>query len=112
MTNPISKLIQSRITGFTIASLGATWLTWNDLRPLLSRNATIMAMLVVFAFVTGMILAGRKFSNQVSESFVQSFIHSQEGRACIRSLAIAGLAALFVYTLGVWQLARGLGMLK
>lgn len=110
--NPIYKL--SRFSTFRILapSLAAAALAWEDFRYLFPTDEALLAVFLVFILMLCMIYAGNRVSEKISASFLASITTSKEGIACIRSLAVTGAATLLVYTLGIWQVAHSLGLMK
>lgn len=112
INNPFHQLMQSPIYGRLFACLAVTSLAWKDFRPVLSKNGALLASIFACMLMLFLVNAANRFSDRVSAPFRESMTTSKEGRAYIRSLAISGLVALFVYTLGIWQLARSFGLTK
>ncbi len=110
--NPLFKLTRFRIFRILVPGLAAALLAWKDLQPLFSKDGALLAVFLVFVLMLCMVYAGNRFSDKVSASFLESVTTSKEGVACIRSLAITGVATLFVYTLAIWDVARTFGLMK
>ncbi len=112
MKNPIYKLSRFRIFRLLAPSLVAAALAWSDFRHIFPADEALLAVFLVFVLMLCMIYVGNRVSERVSASFLASITTSIDGVAYTRSLAVTGVAALLVYTLGVWLIAHSLGWMK
>uniref|UniRef100_E6QIG5 Uncharacterized protein n=1 Tax=mine drainage metagenome TaxID=410659 RepID=E6QIG5_9ZZZZ len=112
MNNPFYRLTRFRIFRILLPSLLAAWIGWNDFRPLYSKEGALFAVFLVFVLMASMVYASDRFSGKVSANFVKTLTSTEEGLSSMKSMAITAAATLFVYTLGIWSVARSFGLLK
>ncbi len=110
--NPLYRL--SRFLSFRILlpSLLAAGIGWKDFRPMYTQQNALLAIVLVFVLVAGMMYAANRYSSMASEEFTKQLTTTPDGMASMKSLAVTAVGVLFVYTLGLWDVARSFGLLK